>query len=573
MPQVHPGESWSLQGRLRRWWLGPLIVAGVALASSVSGLRNHWAQDDTALVELDTRVHSLDSLPSFFTSSYWPPPAAPALYRPFSSTTLAFQWAMGGGNPMVFRLASYLLYALVSLAVLMLARWLMPLPVAIGVAAIFAAHPVHVESVALAVNQGEQWVGLLSIVATLLYLDRRQRGFLSAGDWMALLALYVTAFLFKEHALIMPGFLLAAELTLLRGTASGTLGQRFRNLLPGYAVLTAVGTGFMVLRSRILGDFAGTFTAEALTGQGLGGRTLTMLQVVPRWLGLLIWPSRLQGDYSPSVINQATTWGWPQTLGAMVLAGVAVLLIVTWRRAPVIAFGILWAGGALVPVANLLIPTGIVLAERTLFLPSVGFVLTVGGLAAYLLAHRTNPKSLGRLLAGACAVLTALGVGRSAARHPDWQNQAYFWAKSVHNAPLSYRAHHAHAQVLWMMGYQGASVEAFHTAYALYPRAYWILNELANRFRLKGDCYPALDLYAQSLNVKPDQPAARASRIACLVYLARYEEAIDEAEASIAIGVDVEDFVAYRATADSARRTGAPQASVQLPAPQAAVIQ
>jgi tetratricopeptide (TPR) repeat protein len=545
----------------------------VAVGASISGVRNHYAQDDEALVFRDARVQTLDSIPEIFSSSYWPPPNNPALYRPVATTSFALQWAVGGGRPVVFRLASYLLYALVALGVYYLGRRLVPNPVALAIALLFAAHPVHVESVALAVNQSELWVGLLSILATLLYLDRRLQGWLSIRDWSLLALVYVTAFLFKEHALVLPGFLLAAELTLLTGPAAGSLRERARKLWPGYAILTGLGLGFLWLRSAVLGDFVGTFTAEAIAGQGIAGRTLTMLQVVPRWLGLLIWPSHLQGDYSPSVIVQATTWGWAQTLGAAVLAAVAVLLVVTWRRAPVVAFGILWAGGALLPVSNLLLPTGIVLAERTLFLPSIGFLLACGGVAQFLLAGRENPRPLARLLLGVTGSLVVLGMVRSAIRHPDYRNQVSYWAKSVEDAPLSYRAHHANAQILWGLGYEGASVFYFHTAMALYPPAWWLRNELANRFRLKGECYPALELYDQSLEIEPDQPATRASRIACLVHLGRYEEAIRAADEGIVLGTDVEDFQIYRATSDSALRVGAPPGSVHMRVPDAAVRQ
>ena len=70
-----------------------------------------------------------------------------------------------------------------------------------------------------------------------------------------------------------------------------------------------------------------------------------------------------------------------QGLGGVELLGIALLILAgaliwaTLRRAPVVAFGITWMAVTLFPVANLVVPTGIVLAERTLFLPSVGFVL------------------------------------------------------------------------------------------------------------------------------------------------------------------------------------------------------
>lgn len=368
----------------------------------------------------------------------------------------------------------------------------------------------------------------------------------------------------------MPGFLLAAELTVLRSGAPWR--DRVRRLMPGFAGLALLGMAFLLVRSRVLNDFVGSFTAEALVGQSMGGRALTMLQVVPRWLGLLVWPSHLQGDYSPSVIVQATGWGWLQTAGAALLVGVTLLAILLWSRAPVAVFGVLWAAVALLPVSNILIPTGIVLAERTLYLASIGFLIACGALVGLLLAGRSNPRPLARALGVATAVLVALGVWRSAIRHPDWRTQIYYWAVTVEDAPLSYRAHHAHAQILWGLGYEGASVSAFHTAMALYPRSWWIRNELANRFRLKGDCYPALDLYDDSLRINPEQPAARASRIACLVHLARYEEAIAAADEALTYGRDVEDFQAYRATADSALRVGAPPGTVHLTVPDAAVL-
>jgi hypothetical protein len=562
---------WTLQGRTPARWPTLLLVAGVALAASVSGIRNHYAQDDVALIQEDSRVHSLDSLGQIFRSSYWPPPSVPDLYRPFATASFALQWVIGDGNPVVFRITSYLLYMAVSILVLLLARRLLPAGLALGAAVLFAAHPVHVEAVALAVNQGEQWVALFTLAAVIIYVDRRRRGWLTAGDWGLIGLLYALACPFKEHAVVLPGFLLASELTLFSGSPF-RLAERVKRLWAGYAGVTAIGVAFLVLRTRILDDFVGSFTAEALVGQGIGGRTLTMLQVVPRWVGLLVWPSHLQGDYSPSVILQATSFGWPQALGAGVLAAAVVLAVLLWRRAPVVTFGILWMAVALLPVSNILIPTGIVLAERTLYLASAGFLLAVGGLIEVLLAGRSNPRPVRRFLTAACVVLVILGIWRSALRHPVWRNQVHYWAQTVEDAPLSYRAHHAHAQLLWGLGYEGGAIASFHTAMALYPRAWWIHNELANRFRLKGDCYPALDLYESSLRINPDQPAARASRIACLVFLGRYESAIAEADEALELSPGAEDFLAYRFTADSAHRIGAPAGSVRLTVPEAAEL-
>lgn len=554
---------WSLQGRGWLGWVPALLVALVAVGSSASGIGNDFAQDDVPLVFEDIRVHSLNHVGEILTTPYWPAPFHRDLYRPFATLSFAAQWVVAGGAPVVYRVVSYLLYAAVALGLLGLARRLLPPAVAFGVALLFAAHPVHVEAVALAVNQGEQWVGLLSLVALIRYIDLRRSGWLSRGDWAGLALLYLVACLFKEHAVVLPGFLIAVELTLMP-----RLGRReaLRHLAPGFAALALVGGAYLTVRSMILGDFVGSFTAEALEGQGRWGRFLTMLQVVPEWLRLLVWPAHLQGDYSPSVIVQANAWGISQTLSAAILAGVVLVAWLLRRQVPAATFGLLWAGIALIPVSNLLVASGIVMAERTLYLPSAGFLLAAGGIATALLLPETGqPRpGLARAVGAGVLILATAGMIRSAVRHPDWRSQVYYWAKTVNDAPLSYRAHHAHAQLLWGLGHEGASISSFRTAMALFPPSWWIRNELANRFRYKGECYPALDLYAESLAIEPDQPAVRASRIACFLYLARYDEAIAEADLALQAGAPTADFEAYRAVADSARRVGAPPRTVQI---------
>src|SRR5262249_8893391 len=160
------------------------------------------------------------------------------------------------------------------------------------VAVLFAAHPVHVEAIALGVNQGELLVALVAIGMTSRYVVRRLGSGLTVGDWVLLALLYAFAALTKENGFVLPGLLVAAELFVVRprakrdesaGDASST-----RSLVAGFAALTAVGVALLVVRMAILnGSAAGAVPAEALVGVGFGRRVLTMLQVVPTWLRLL----------------------------------------------------------------------------------------------------------------------------------------------------------------------------------------------------------------------------------------------------------------------------------------------
>src|SRR5262249_13399587 len=143
--------------------------------------------------------------------------------------------------------------------------------------------------------------------------------------------------------------------------------ERARVLWRGYVALGAVAVALAAVRTLVLaGDVVGAFTAEALAGASLGGRMLTMLQVVPEWFRLLLWPAHLQIDYSPNEIVASSGMGAHEWLGLALLATTVVVIIAARRRATVVSFGLAWCAVAIFPVSNI-VPTSIVLAERTLF--------------------------------------------------------------------------------------------------------------------------------------------------------------------------------------------------------------
>jgi hypothetical protein len=218
-------------------------------------------------------------------------------------------------------------------------------------------------------------------------------------------------------------------------------------------------------------------------------------------------------------------------------------------------------------VHNVLVPTGIVLAERTLFLPSVGAMIALGGLAELLVRRATYPAQVA--LAGAAGVLLVLGVYRSTTRHPIWSDQFTFWHQTAtRDAPLSYRAHHALAEL-----YFGAELEAraereYKLSIALSPpRLTQVAVDYANRLRLKGHCYPALPLYRNAIEVHPNFLNWRASFVACLLHVGQYREARTVALLGGTYEYQVDTWRRIRFTADSALRVGAPRGSVTIAFP------
>ncbi len=541
-------------------------IALLAIAASASSLPNVFVQDDIPVVLKNEDNHTISTPWTAFTRPYWPKPFSPDLYRPLMSVGLAAQWVAGGGSPLLFRVTSVLLYVASAVAFFWLAAMLLPAEAASVAAALFAVHPVHVEAVAVAVNQGELIVGLVATVWVGLYARARQRGDLRLRDSIAFVAAYLATCFVKENAVILPGLLIAAEMTVIHDDRP--LLQRVAAVRPLLLALAATGLAFLSVRSAVLNNVVGSFTAEGLQGLTAGQRALTMLGVVPRWLQLFVWPAHLQADYSPQEITGALTWGTAQTLGLFILAAAVIGALAARRRAPVATFGILWVAVALFPVSNVLVPTGIVLAERTLYLATIGFLLAFGAmLPAVFQAVAAARQPIRRLAVAALVLLLAAGTVASARRQRTWANPFAQSAQLLIDAPRSYRSHFGAASLLWEGHQKEASEIEYRRALALFPKSFAVPREFADRLRLEARCDEAIPLYQQALRNAPDLNEVRSSYIACLMYVGRYAEARSQARIGMAVdggGSDSLNFRNFKATAEQAIRDSAVAGTVRL---------
>jgi len=392
------------------------FVVMLALLACIAGLRNDFVYDDVPLIQDNARVHDLGAWRTLLTAPYWPAPFVEQLYRPVAVVLIAFQWAVGRADPIVFRIVSYLLYAFCAALVLRFASRLVSRPAAVAACGLFAVHPIHVEAVALGVNQGEIIVAILGLIMTDWYVDKRRNGRLAVRDWCIIAVLYAIATFTKENAFVLPLFLVAAALLLVgdqrphaRASASNA----------GLAMLIALGVALLLVRTIVLGHSLAVVPNEAFRDTGFSERMMIMLQVVTIWARLLIWPARLQADYVRGDLVHPGSFGLLEASGFLLVAGALIAVWVFRRRNPVLAFGIAWIIVSLIPVANIL-PTGIILAERTLFLPSIGLAVAVAGSLDSALDQLKDRVVAKRCIWAAWAVLVVLGIVRSDLRHSVW---------------------------------------------------------------------------------------------------------------------------------------------------------
>lgn len=513
----------------RDTWLPVLAIAGLALVVTASGAGNSFAYDDVFVVADDSALHD----PGSAVPRAFKPYLGGQMFRPVVLLGFAAQWWVGGGEPLVFRLTSLLLYATVSVLVLQLLRacglWTFP---ALFGAAVFAVHPVHAEVTANAVGQAELLSTGFVLAAALWYLHARQREW-RGRDTLAICGLFLCAVHSKEVGYVLPALLLLLEGFVVRDARP--LRVRLDTLRQPALWLSLVFVASLGLRAMLLGGVRGGDAHLVLMPFSTGERAIAMLAAVPEWTRLLLWPARLQADYGPPALRVVPTFELPHVLGAGILLVAAVFLVLTWRRNPLVAVGLIWVGLALSPVANLLFPTEILVAERTLFLPSVGFVLLLAGVAVE--AEKAT-RGRGRMaLAAVGATLVLTGGVRSAIRQPEWRDSLTLHASNVRDAPANYRARTLYARVLLQVGDSAAAEQELRAAIDLWqgdPRPYRDLGQL---LRVQGRCAEGVAVLRTATAISPDDALARSRLVECLIVERRWDEAELEIEQGLAQGV------------------------------------
>jgi tetratricopeptide (TPR) repeat protein len=268
---------------------------------------------------------------------------------------------------------------------------------------------------------------------------------------------------------------------------------------------------------------------------------------------LFVWPAQLYADYSPQAVHVHTTWHPDLLPGALLVICVTILLFISARRAPVVAFGLAWLAIALAPVSNVLIPTGILIAERTLLVPSVGVVLAVGFASTWVVQRlRPQPRLVRLIAAGAFAILLTLGLSHSAERQYTWKSTDAVFITLENDAPLNFKAHYTYGGRLFEQKRPMDGEREWRKAIALMPEYHGVYVDLAHKYREAHICKAAIPNYQKALAIEPALPLARVGLVACYLELGQWHRARSESRWAIADGYYRRAFDYMIERADSA---------------------
>jgi len=197
------------------------------------------------------------------------------------------------------------------------------------------------------------------------------------------------------------------------------------------------------------------FVENPLTGAGFLTARLTAIKVLAKYLWLLVWPRTLSWDYSYNQIPLVQ--GSPQDWAAfLTVVAVLIVAVILFRRNRLCLFFAGFAFVAIVPVSNLIILIGTMMAERFLYLPSIGFAACIV-LGAFEVGRRVQSRALAPVFL--CLLLAAYGA-RTLVRNADWKDPLALVTSGVHTSPNSFKTHDALASEMFESDHTFSNIDS-----------------------------------------------------------------------------------------------------------------
>ena len=241
----------------------------------------------------------------------------------------------------------------------------------------------------------------------------------------------------------------------------------------------------------------------AYPGNSLATNFLTMTKVIASYVKLWFFPVILNPDYH--VTFETTVTKLPFLLSVALLICIVVITLRLCKKEKELTFSILWTFITLIPVMNI-IPIGNIMAERYLYIPSLGFCMFLGIVILKIHAHA---KKIRLPFVETCFLIALFifYIIHTIGHNRIWFDKRTLWSYAVGNTSCSFNAHNNLGKEYFMNGnideamreYNIALLKASEVQYK-YPTAHY---NLGIAYDEKGMYEAAIREYNNALRIDP----------------------------------------------------------------------
>lgn len=377
------------------------------------------------------------------------------------------------------------------------------------VAALFALHPLHIESVAWVSERKDVLSTFFWIVTMWAYAGYA----ISPSIWryLAVVFLFILGLMAKPMLVTLPFVLLLLDYWPLRriqglapvpALSSGSTPQ------PGPAKQSYWHLIYEKIPLFTLSALSCLITLSAQSGSGsvmplyirpLGPRIANALVAYVKYGVKMFWPPPMAMFYPLTPVP----W-WKALAAAVVLLIVTALLLVRARRSPYLAVGWLWYLGTMVPVIGLVQVGGQAMADRYTYISFIGlFIIVVWGIFE-LTAHWRFRKAI--LALGTAAVLVACWWA-TWVQIGYWRNSETLFVHAIRVTGPNYMAYNHLGMYYANEGKEDQAVLMYKNALAVapgYPPAY---NNLGIIYANRGRFDEAIANFKKAIQLTPGNPS------------------------------------------------------------------
>jgi Flp pilus assembly protein TadD len=394
------------------------------------------------------------------------------------------------------------------------------------VAALFAWHPLHVESIAW-ISERKDVLSTLFWLLTLWAYSRIQKSdiggprlvFASGYYWMALL-FFVLGLMAKPMLVTLPFVMLLWDVWPLGRWKFEVQRPRFNVL----ARLLVEKTPFFALSaaSCVITVLSQKKAIQNFTYFPLETRIENAFVSYVRYLGKMFWPSDLTLPYPPHPGH------WPMALTVFSVAlvlGLCAAALWLGRKQPFVLTGWFWFLGTLVPVIGL-VQVGIQsLADRYTYVPLIGaFIVLVWGVAFF-----TMGMDLPKFAAGTVSVAVLVAcAARTHGQLTYWRNSETVFGHAIAVNPRDPLAQYSLGFHLFEKGRLLEAIAHYRIALELNPLSVELLSDLGAALDQVGDTTEAIEKLTQALRIAPDHALTHYRLANALDKVGQRNEAIEQ---------------------------------------------
>jgi tetratricopeptide (TPR) repeat protein len=382
------------------------------------------------------------------------------------------------------------------------------------VAALFALHPLNVESVAWVTERKNLLSTFFWLLTMVFYVRYSKKPGLAR--YLLVVFIFTLGLMAKPMLVTLPFALLLLDYWPLgrfpfQQVDSDTRTEAAHATIPTFQRTTSVSLVLEKVPLLILSVLSSSLTSLSVQRSGiLISTTLVPMKLrianaivsYARYIGKLIWPLDLAVFYPyPSTVPL-----WQSVGAGLLLAGISFLVIRAWRKLPYLCIGWFWYLGTLIPAIGL-VQAGQwpAMADRFTYVPAIGLFVMLAWSIPHLLT-KWRYRNTGFVLA-AGALLAALLLLTWTQLH-RWSNTITLFEHTLKVTVNNYLAHNNLGNALARQGKLKQAKDHYVKALRInptFPRAH---NNLANALARQGKSEEAIAHYTKALEIKPNFPKA-----------------------------------------------------------------